>query len=64
MNWGCIPTKSLLKNAEVLRQIKQSEKYGIKVGEISIDYKKNLKRSRDVSNRLSKGIGYLKKKIK
>tara|TARA_A100001011_G_scaffold116914_1_gene123448 strand:+ start:3105 stop:4370 length:1266 start_codon:yes stop_codon:yes gene_type:complete len=64
LNWGCIPTKSLLKNAEVLRQIKQSEKYGIKVGEISIDYKKNLKRSRDVSNRLSKGVGYLIKKNK
>lgn len=64
MNWGCIPTKSLLKNAEVLRQIKQSEKYGIKVGEISIDYRKNIKRSRDVSNRLSKGIEYLIKKNK
>lgn len=64
MNWGCIPTKSLLKNAEVLRQIKQSEKYGIKVGEISIDYKRNIKRSRDVSNRLSKGIEYLIKKNK
>jgi len=64
LNWGCIPTKSLLKNAEVLRQIKQSEKYGIKVGKISIDYKKNIKRSRDVSNRLSKGIEYLIKKNK
>ncbi len=64
LNWGCIPTKALLKNAEVLRQIKQSEKYGIKVGEISIDFKKNIKRSREVSNRLSKGIEFLIRKNK
>jgi len=64
LNWGCIPTKSLLKNAEVYHTIKKSEIYGIHVGEITIDYEKNIKRSRDVANRLSKGIEFLIKKNK
>ena len=64
LNWGCIPTKSLLKNAEVYHTIKNSDSYGINVGEITVDYKKNIKRSRDVANRLSKGIEFLIKKNK
>jgi len=62
LNWGCIPTKALLKNAEILHYIKNSEKFGINVENISINFKKNIKRSRDVAKRLSKGIEFLIKK--
>lgn len=64
LNWGCIPTKALLKNAEVYHHIKNADTYGIKVEKVSVDFKKNIKRSRDVSNRLSKGIEFLMKKNK
>ena len=64
LNWGCIPTKALIKNAEVYNYVKNAEKYGIKIDQVSVDFKKNIKRSRDVSNRLSKGIEYLIKKNK
>ena len=64
LNWGCIPTKALIKNAEVYSLIKESEKYGINVQKISVDFKKNIKRSRDISQRLSKGIEFLMKKNK
>ena len=64
LNWGCIPTKALIKNAEVYSLIKHSENYGIKVQNISVDFKKNVKRSRDISQRLSKGIEFLMKKNK
>ena len=64
LNWGCIPTKALLKNAEVYHYIKNADTYGINVGKVSVDFKKNIKRSRDVSNRLSKGIEFLMKKNK
>ncbi len=62
LNWGCIPTKALLKNAEVLDTIKNSKKYGINVDGYSVDFPANIKRSRQVSERLSKGIGFLMKK--
>ena len=64
LNWGCIPTKALIKNAEVYSLIKQSEKYGINVQNITVNFKKNVKRSRDTSKRLSKGIEFLMKKNK
>ncbi len=62
LNWGCIPTKALLKNAEVFETIKNAKKYGINIENISVDWSKIIKRSRDVSMRLSKGIEYLIKK--
>lgn len=64
LNWGCIPTKALLKNAEVYHHIKNADTYGINIGKVTVDFKKNIKRSRDVSNRLSKGIEFLMKKNK
>ena len=64
LNWGCIPTKSLLYNAHVLDLIKNSKKYGINIPSYTVDWKKVIKRSRDVSNRLSKGIEFLMKKNK
>ena len=62
LNWGCIPTKALLTNAHVLDLIKNSSKYGITIPSYDINWSKVIKRSRDVSKRLSKGIEYLIKK--
>ncbi len=62
LNWGCIPTKALLKNAEVLETIRNSRKFGIHISEYSVEWSKVIKRSRDVAKRLSKGIEYLFKK--
>jgi len=64
LNWGCIPTKSLLKNAEIFELIKNSNKYGIKIKDYSVDWKKVIKRSRDIANRMGKGIQFLMKKNK
>ena len=64
LNWGCIPTKSLLKNAEVLELIKNSKKYGIDIKDYSVNWDKVIKRSRDIANRMGKGIQFLMKKIK
>lgn len=62
LNWGCIPTKSLLRNAEIVRDLSEGAKFGFSVGEIKTDYAAAQKRSREVSARLVKGIGYLMKK--
>jgi len=62
LNWGCIPTKALLKNAEVFDVVKNAKKYGIEVGEVIINWDKMIKRSRDVAKRISKGIEFLIKK--
>jgi len=58
-NWGCIPTKALLKNAEVYDQVKNAKKFGITTDGISVDWQKNIKRSRDVVKKLSRGIEFL-----
>ena len=59
LNWGCIPTKSLLKSAEVYQSILKSEEYGLKVSPGEVDITKVVQRSRDVAARLSGGIDYL-----
>lgn len=64
LNWGCIPTKALLRNAEILNNVKDARKFGITVEGYQIDWKKGVKRSRDVSNRLTKGVEFLLKKNK
>ncbi|MFL2673056.1 MAG: dihydrolipoyl dehydrogenase [Dehalococcoidia bacterium] len=64
LNWGCIPSKSLLKNAELVNQIKDSEKWGISFDNVSFDFSKAITRSRDVSKQLTQGIEYLVKKNK
>ncbi len=64
LNWGCIPTKALLRSAEVYELIKHSGNYGFQVENASIDFPKIIKRSRDVAGRLSKGVAFLMKKNK
>ncbi len=64
LNWGCIPTKSLLKSAQVYDYIKHSENYGIKVSEYKADFKEIIARSRDIAEQMSKGVQYLFKKNK
>jgi dihydrolipoamide dehydrogenase len=64
LNWGCIPTKALLKSAEVMDYINHSEDYGIKVQAASHDFDAVVKRSRGVADGMSKGINFLFRKNK
>jgi len=65
LNWGCIPTKSLLKSAQVYDYIKHSQDYGITInGEVVADFEKIIERSRGVAEGMSKGIQFLLKKNK
>ncbi|MBK9730109.1 MAG: dihydrolipoyl dehydrogenase [Chitinophagaceae bacterium] len=64
LNWGCIPTKALIKSANVFEYIKHAKDYGITVGESSPDFSTIVKRSRDVANGMSRGVQFLMKKNK
>lgn len=64
LNWGCIPTKALLKSAQVFEYIKHASDYGITVGEAKHDFNAVVKRSRGVADGMSKGIAFLMKKNK
>ena len=64
LNWGCIPSKSLLRNAQVLSLVKNANEFGIKFDNLNYDFGEAIKRSRDVVNKLTKGIGLLLKKNK
>ena len=64
LNWGCIPTKALLKSAQVFEYIKHAEDYGITVKDVNADFPSVIKRSRDVADGMSAGIAYLLKKNK
>ena len=64
LNWGCIPTKALLKSAELFQKIKHAKDYGIVVNEPSFDLKKIVQRSRDISAQLASGVKSLLKKNK
>lgn len=64
LNWGCIPSKSLLKNAEVLNYVKDAEKWGISFDNMRYDLGKAMDRSRQVSERLVNGVKFLLKKNK
>jgi dihydrolipoamide dehydrogenase len=64
LNWGCIPTKALLKSAQVFEYLQHAADYGIKVKEASADFDAVVKRSRDVANGMSAGIQFLMKKNK
>ena len=64
LNWGCIPTKALLKSAQVFEYINHAQDYGINVENPTIDFSSIIKRSRKVANGMSGGIQYLMKKNK
>jgi dihydrolipoamide dehydrogenase len=64
LNWGCIPTKALLKSAQVFEYIKHSKDYGITVADSQADFGAVIKRSRGVADSMSKGVSFLMKKNK
>ena len=64
LNWGCIPTKALLKSAQVFHYIRHSSEYGITTGEAKPDFEAIVKRSRTVADQMSKGVQFLFKKYK
>ncbi|WP_428329269.1 dihydrolipoyl dehydrogenase [Mucilaginibacter sp.] len=64
LNWGCIPTKALIKSAEVFEYINHAADYGIKVGESEVDFEAMVKRSRGVADGMSKGVQFLMRKNK
>jgi len=64
LNWGCIPTKALLKSAQVFEYMQHAADYGIQLGEAKADFSAMVKRSRSVADGMSKGIQFLLKKNK
>ncbi len=64
LNWGCIPTKALLRTSEVYGLIKHADAYGLSVKDVSFDPKKIVERSRKVASQLSNGVSMLMKKNK
>lgn len=64
LNWGCIPTKALLKNAELMNGVKHLGNYGISVENVKFDFEKIIARSRGVADTSEKGVKYLMKKNK
>ena len=64
LNWGCIPTKALLRSAEIFHYMQHAGEYGLKAAEISADIDAVVKRSRGVAKQLNQGIGHLMKKNK
>ncbi len=64
LNWGCIPTKALIKSGQVFEYIQHAENYGISVKDAKADAKAMVKRSRGVANTMSKGVQFLLKKNK
>ncbi len=64
LNWGCIPTKALLKSAQVFHYIEHAAEYGIVAGEAKPDFEAIVKRSRAVADQMSKGVQFLFKKNK
>ncbi len=64
LNWGCIPTKALLKTAEVLDTMLHAKDYGILVGDVKPDFPAIISRSRGIADKVSKGIAFLFKKNK
>ena len=64
LNWGCIPTKALLRSAEILHYLQHAKDYGLSAGEVTYDPSAVVRRSRAVAKRLNDGVGFLMKKNK
>ncbi len=64
LNWGCIPTKALLRTAELYHLAQHADDFGIQIKGLSLDFKKVVERSRAVAERLNAGVGHLLKKNK
>lgn len=64
LNWGCIPTKALLRSSEIFHLIHRAKEFGISVGDVSFDVGKVVERSRKVAAQLSNGVKFLMKKNK
>ncbi|MCR4316882.1 MAG: dihydrolipoyl dehydrogenase [Planctomycetes bacterium] len=64
LNYGCIPTKALIKSAELLEHARDAKSFGVNCGDITFDFDAIVKRSRDVADRMSKGVEFLMKKNK
>jgi dihydrolipoamide dehydrogenase len=64
LNWGCIPTKALLKSAELYLKMKKSEVFGLSAKEVTFDFAKVMERSRGVAGQMAKGVEFLFKKNK
>ena len=64
LNWGCIPTKALLRSSELFHLFNHASEFGLSASNIEFDIEKIVKRSRTVSRRLTGGVGYLMKKNK
>jgi dihydrolipoyl dehydrogenase len=64
LNWGCIPSKSLLKAAEIMHMLKHTKEFGISCDNIQFDFPAVIKRSRDIADKSDKGVQYLMKKNK
>src|SRR5262245_29933459 len=64
LNWGCIPTKALLRSAEVLETFHRAKEVGISAGEVRADFPAMIQRSRGIADKVSKGVGFLFRKNK
>lgn len=64
LNWGCIPTKALLKNAEYMNFLNHSADYGFDIKNVGVDFSKVVGRSRGVADKMSNGVNFLFKKYK
>ena len=64
LNWGCLPTKAMLRSAEVFHLMERAADFGLKAGSVGFDLDAVVKRSRDVAKQLSAGVSHLLKKNK
>jgi dihydrolipoamide dehydrogenase len=64
LNWGCIPTKALLRNAEIYQLMQRGDEFGLLCDNVRVDFDKVIRRSRQVAERLSKGVAFLMRKNK
>jgi dihydrolipoamide dehydrogenase len=64
LNWGCIPTKALLRSAEIFHYMQRAKEFGLSAGKVDYDTGAIVKRSRAISKRLNDGVGFLMKKNK